>query len=251
MKQSTKIYSNDLLVCRITKSAWLPIKATKLSAGHDLTCTEPINLAPFSRGKFRTDLAVKIPANLYGKIEVRSGICSVFGIDVGAGVIDSDYVGPIHLLLLNNTNNSVFIPEGTRVAQLVLCVRPECEVKEVTHVELWNALHGEKEKEVHGNDGFGSTGLGGVERIEHPLIPPSPCCVTINDFLEKRRRMLDSSITPPSCEVAPLQPPPIPPPPPPPPVSPQPSPSSPIIPDDVVEALINTQEGEEEGELHE
>ena len=42
-----------------------------------------------------------IPAGNYGRIAPRSGLAAKNMIDVGAGVIDSDYRGEIKVLLFN------------------------------------------------------------------------------------------------------------------------------------------------------
>ena len=226
MGDSRQNYSNDLLVCRMGRKARVPIKVRKLSVGYDLTCIDSIKLAPFARGVFSTDLAFKIPHNLYAKIESRPTIWITYGVDVGGGVIDSDYVGPINLLLRNNTNKNVHIPEDTPVAQLILCERSECEVKEVSNEEFWEGVHAGKNED---GCGFGSTGFSGLdynpsnvssfidrdEGVDVCTLDPSSyvcSCDDMNDmssnqedmqqFLENRRKMLDPSVLiPDNCEM--------------------------------------------------
>lgn len=45
-----------------------------------------------------------IPEGYYGRIAPRSGLACKHFIDVGAGVIDSDYRGEIMVLLFNFSN---------------------------------------------------------------------------------------------------------------------------------------------------
>lgn len=54
-------------------------------------------------------------------------------IDTGAGVIDADYRGTVHVLLFNLSDKDFEVEEGDRVAQLILerIVTPE-----VTEVEV-------------------------------------------------------------------------------------------------------------------
>lgn len=60
-----------------------------------------------------------------GRIAPRSGLAAKHGIDVGAGVIDADYRGPLKVLLFNFGEQDFLIKEGERIAQLVLeRVRP-------------------------------------------------------------------------------------------------------------------------------
>lgn len=78
----------------------------------------------------------------------RSGLAVKHGIDVGAGVIDADYRGPLKILLFNLSETDFAVQAGDRVAQLVLerIVNPEVAVVK------------ELETTVRGVGGFGSTG---------------------------------------------------------------------------------------------
>jgi len=51
-----------------------------------------------------TGLAMSIPVGNYGRIAPRSGLASKYMIDTGAGVIDADYRGEIHVLLFNHSS---------------------------------------------------------------------------------------------------------------------------------------------------
>jgi dUTP pyrophosphatase len=48
-----------------------------------------------------TDLKVAIPPTCYGRVAPRSGLAWKHSIDTGAGVIDSDYRGPLKVILFN------------------------------------------------------------------------------------------------------------------------------------------------------
>ena len=50
----------------------------------------------------------------------QSGLASWCAIDVGAGVIDPDYRGILHVLLLNHNDHDFEVNVGDRIAQLVL-----------------------------------------------------------------------------------------------------------------------------------
>lgn len=86
--------------------------------------------------------------SLDGRIAPRSGLASKHFIDTGAGVIDSDYRGPVKVLLFNHAETDFEIKEGDRIAQLILerIYTPEVNVVE------------ELEESVRGAGGFGSTG---------------------------------------------------------------------------------------------
>ena len=51
-----------------------------------------------------TDLALEHPHGCYGLIAPRSGLASLWGIDVGAGVIDPDFKGNVGVLLFNHSD---------------------------------------------------------------------------------------------------------------------------------------------------
>lgn len=97
----------------------------------------------------KTDLQILIPDGCYGRIAPRSGLAVKNFIDVGAGVVDSDYRGNVGVVLFNFGDEDFQIRRGDRVAQLI------CE--KIEYPEL------EEEKEnlsntERGANGFGSTG---------------------------------------------------------------------------------------------
>jgi dUTP pyrophosphatase len=119
-----------LLVKRLTEEAVPPTRSTEGAAGYDLCSVENITIEPGKRALVSTGLAVKIPAGHYGRIAPRSGLAVKFGIDVGAGVVDRDYRGPVKLLLKNTGDTPFAIKRGDRVAQMVLEKISTPEVKE-------------------------------------------------------------------------------------------------------------------------
>ena len=84
-----------LKVKRLSERATLPRRATAGSAGYDLCSAEDTSIPAGTRKVVKTDLAVSIPARHYGRIAPRSGLAMKQGINVGAGVIDSDYRGKV------------------------------------------------------------------------------------------------------------------------------------------------------------
>ena len=48
-----------------------------------------------------TDISIALPAGTYGRVAPRSGLAVKNFIDVGAGVVDSDYRGPLGVVLFN------------------------------------------------------------------------------------------------------------------------------------------------------
>jgi dUTP pyrophosphatase len=87
----------------------------------------------------------------------RSGLAWKHSIDVGAGVIDADYRGPLGVILFNHSDQDFAVKAGDRIAQLILEVIVTPEVVEVEDLE----------STIRGSGGFGSTGVGAtsVEKI--------------------------------------------------------------------------------------
>lgn len=70
-------------------------------------------------------------------------------IDVGAGVIDADYRGPVGVILFNYSDVDFEVKAGDRIAQLIIEQIVTPEVTEVDDLDLT----------VRGAGGFGSTGV--------------------------------------------------------------------------------------------
>jgi dUTP pyrophosphatase len=137
-----------LLFKRLHPEARLPSRGSERAAGLDLCAIERVTLAPCARAAVRTGLAVAIPAGFYGRVAPRSGLAVRHGIDVLAGVIDSDYRGEILCALVNHGSEPFEIEPGARVAQLVIeaIATPE------------PAWADDLEETERGAGGFGSTG---------------------------------------------------------------------------------------------
>jgi dUTP pyrophosphatase len=133
---------------RLHPEARLPARGSAGAAGLDLYAVERVTIAAGGRAAVRTGLAVAIPAGFYGRVAPRSGLAVRHGIDVLAGVIDSDYRGEILCALVNHGREPFEVEPGARVAQLVVeaIATPE---------PVWAE---DLEETARGAAGFGSTG---------------------------------------------------------------------------------------------
>ena len=61
-----------------------------------------------------------LPPGCYGRIAPRSGLASKNFLDIGAGVIDSDYRGEIGVILFNFDDMDFVVNMGDRIEQLFL-----------------------------------------------------------------------------------------------------------------------------------
>lgn len=136
-----------------SENAILPKKSTRTAAGYDLYSTEELTIPKWERRIVPTDITVHMRNSpfVYARIAPRSGM-AVKGIHVGAGVVDSDYVGKIGVVLFNMSNDDFVVHAGDRIAQLIFerVLHPRLEV--VSEASL------AKTESDRGTGGFGSTG---------------------------------------------------------------------------------------------
>lgn len=133
---------------RLDPRAVLPTRGSEAAAGLDIYSIEPVRLEPGQRVVARTGLAVAIPEGFYGRLAPRSGLATKNGLDVLAGVIDPDYRGEIGCLVYNAGNESVELPEQSKICQLII-------EKISTPRAVWAD---DLSVTVRGAGGFGSTG---------------------------------------------------------------------------------------------
>lgn len=140
---------------RVTENAKLPVKATPKSAAFDLYSAIELSVPPHSRTLVCTGLQLdECPDNVYLRIAPRSGL-AVKGIDVSAGVVDSDYRGKVKVLLFNTTDEYFVVNVHDRIAQMIP-ERINIGLKCVINGEE-NSTNSEFLREERGEGGFGST----------------------------------------------------------------------------------------------
>lgn len=109
-----KVYLKD--------GATLPEYKTLGAAGMDIKTLESKELKPLERCLIKTGIFLEIPKGYEVQVRSRSGLALNSGVTVlnSPGTIDSDYRGEVGVILVNISNDSVFINQGERIAQLVL-----------------------------------------------------------------------------------------------------------------------------------
>ena len=137
-------------VKKLSDFATIPTQGTKFAAGYDLYAAEDAVVVCGSRKLIKTNISMDITPGYYGRIAPRSGLAYKSGIDVLAGVIDSDYRGDIGVILYNTDKNIDFtVKKGDRIAQIIF---EACYTATLNNVEnLDNTLRQA--------GGFGSTGV--------------------------------------------------------------------------------------------
>lgn len=139
--------ANTLKYVKISDQATAPRRGTPLSAGYDLASANDCIVRAGGRMVVPTHLQIKVPEGCYGRIAPRSGLAVKSCIDIGAGVIDADYRGPVGVVLLNFGTTDFQVKKGDYIAQLI-CERISYpELKEVDTLD----------DTERGANGFGST----------------------------------------------------------------------------------------------
>ena len=140
----------NIQVKKLSENGKIPTQGSSFAAGYDLYAAEDATLYPKTRALIKTNIAISIPEGFYGRIAPRSGLAYKNGIDILAGVIDSDYRGDVGVILFNtDACNEFAVKKGDRVAQIIFerCMRASFEeVKDL-------------ESSVRSVGGFGSTGV--------------------------------------------------------------------------------------------
>lgn len=143
-----------LHVTKLNDSATLPSYGSGEAAGLDLHAdlsdlSGDIFLVPGERRLIKTGIAIAVPLGCYGRIAPRSGLAYKSGIDVMAGVIDSDYRGDVGVILINHGHANFHVSHGDRIAQLIIeMMLPSLVVEQSSLPES-----------IRGDNGFGSTGI--------------------------------------------------------------------------------------------
>jgi dUTP pyrophosphatase len=134
----------------------LPVYATEGAAGADLRANLPdrgsLTLAPGARALVPTGLRMAIPEGYEVQIRPRSGLALKHGITLpnAPGTIDSDYRGPLGVIVMNAGDRPFVIAHGDRIAQMVVAPVLRAGFDEVADLP----------QTARGAGGFGSTGRG-------------------------------------------------------------------------------------------
>ncbi|WP_323008901.1 dUTP diphosphatase [Paracoccus sp. (in: a-proteobacteria)] len=131
----------------------LPEYQTAGSAGADLRADlggDELLLDPGQIRLVPTGLRVQIPQGYEMQIRPRSSLALKHGVTLPntPGTIDSDYRGPLGVIMINLGSQPYTIHHGERIAQAV--------VAPVTRVAY--VMAGELDQTARGEGGFGSTG---------------------------------------------------------------------------------------------
>lgn len=131
----------------------LPSYATDGSSGLDLIAAvdSDLTIGPGERKLTPTGIRVAVPPGYEAQIRPRSGLAIKHGLSMvnSPGTIDSDYRGPIMVIVINHGTEPYIIRRGDRIAQMVIC--PVVRARLVETSELTDT--------DRGAGGFGHTGV--------------------------------------------------------------------------------------------
>ena len=135
----------------LSENATVPTRGSNESAGWDLYAAEDTIVPARGKAIIATDIAVAITTGYYGRIAPRSGMSWKNHTDIGAGVVDSDYRGPVGVVMFNHADTDLQITKDDRVAQMV--------IEKINTAPLLLVPDGmELDDTERGEGGFGSTG---------------------------------------------------------------------------------------------
>jgi len=151
------------LTVRLIREPWadtgvaLPACQTAGAAGADIRANfaedrrdTGLTLAPMQRLLVPTGLRLEIPPGFEGQVRPRSGLALKHGVTLlnTPGTIDSDYRGPIGVMLINLGDAPYVVTHGDRIAQLIIAPVQRARFQAVASLN----------DTARGTAGFGSTG---------------------------------------------------------------------------------------------
>ena len=125
----------------------LPITGIAGAARVDLVAVQAALLLAQGEVLVKAGLPMTLPPGCYSRIAPRSGLAFKRFINVGAGVIDSDYRGELGVLLFKFSKEDFIINMGNKIARLIFEKIQTPKIKKVSEVG----------KTGRGNKGYCST----------------------------------------------------------------------------------------------
>lgn len=144
--------SSELMDLVFTGPGPLPTRAHSGDAGFDLYVSEERVVPAGEFVDVPCGVSIALPDDLWARITGRSSTLRRRGLLVAEGVIDAGYRGPLYAGVWNLTEESVTLPAGDRVAQIV--IHPNIAPM------LRPILIGQQEFEAIPHDGRGTSGFG-------------------------------------------------------------------------------------------
>ena len=125
------LYDYDIVIGEFART---PIRAYKNDAGFDLFVSGAIRIAPNARVNIHTNISMKskIPAWIW--LTGRSSTLFKFNLIIIDGIIDGDFTGELFIKAYNPTGKEIYIPQGERIAQIIVIPHTSIRFKRVPAV---------------------------------------------------------------------------------------------------------------------
>jgi len=140
---------NGVPVKRLSNKAILPTKGSRLAAGHNIYAISEFTIPAQGQVLAEMGIASGLPKGTYARISPRSGLANKKSMAINGGVIDADYTCEIKVIMINHGKAHCRIPEGDRIAQLIIERINTSDIMEVDELELTERA----------GSGFGSTDM--------------------------------------------------------------------------------------------
>ena len=108
--------TGELQVKPLWESVVLPMRGSAGAASYDLCATNSCIISSWGKGAIETNLAVSLPLGIYARIAPHSRFATSNFIDIGVGVLDSDYWGETKVVLFNYSTKNFTIQPGDWIA---------------------------------------------------------------------------------------------------------------------------------------
>ncbi len=141
---------HKIKIKKLHPDAVVPKYKTLGSAGADLFSVQDVDIQPGEVGIVSLGFSVSFPPGYEIQIRPRSGLAVSHSLTVvnTPGTVDSDYRGPMKVLLINHGDRVYKVCKGDRIAQMVLNEICQAHFEEVEELDITE----------RGQGGFGSTG---------------------------------------------------------------------------------------------
>lgn len=109
----------ECLVKILNRNATVPSRAYPGDAGYDLYSVEDVSIGPNAHVDVPTGIAIAPESGYWMRIVGRSSTSKKLGLHVIEGIIDNGYRGELFVRVHNPGAESVNVPAGSRLAQMI------------------------------------------------------------------------------------------------------------------------------------
>jgi dUTP pyrophosphatase len=96
------------------------IRAIPNSAGIDLISIQDLTISKRNSLLIPIGITITILEGFYERIALRSGLAIKHNLNIGTGVIDSNYRGEIKVMMFNHGDEDYHVQKGHKITQLII-----------------------------------------------------------------------------------------------------------------------------------